>query len=534
MGLELLLAACAALASWLAYDRRRLARAAAALREENARVQREKDAVEAVLNTTIDPAVAKLIVGNKVHPEKRTLSVLFADLADFTTSSENTPPETTIDQLNQLFSALEPAIRRFRGHLDKFLGDGLMAEFGVPRTTHHHPLTAVLTGLSMQKRLRVYGFPWRMRIGIASGVSFVGLMGSDKRRSYTAIGDTVNLASRLQTICPVGSVCVDETIYQASHRWLTARRIHAGLPPEAVRKLEGELDVLRKLIEEKPLAKDCLKAAHIAMDLGDLRLALKYHKMALDFDPKHRQPVEQAVSSLLSTEERALLEIKGKKERVAVYEVTGLKDFLSRDRVPAVVRNTYHWLASEIPLPEEWVLSIEAIEGRLGHAQVTAAVSGAVAAAMGLDHRKVKTAFLAGYLNDVGKQNVPEHLLCYEGRLTDLPVSDRDLIESHAAEAESVLREFNLHMEPEVLRAIRQHHERMDGKGYPDGLEGGEIDLLARIIRVADTYEAITAWRSYQDALTKEAALLEVCKDISGGAIDPEVGKTFLDVMGNG
>ncbi|MFH2204128.1 MAG: HD domain-containing phosphohydrolase [Elusimicrobiota bacterium] len=521
----------AAAVVYLLLDSRRQRDQLVCLDQRRQDAERERDKIQNALNSSVDPAVAKLIVEENIHNEKRSLSVLFSDLVGFTPSLEKSQPETIISELNQLFTVMTPVITRFKGHIDKFIGDGLMAEFGVPHTAHHHPLLAVLAALSMQRRLKTYRFPWKMRLGVASGVSFVGLMGSRLRKNYTAIGDTVNLAARLQALCPVGSVCVDEAIFNATRRWLDIRRLRSGLKPEAVRKIELQLKKLERVIEEDPTAKDCLEAASLAVSLGDMQAALRYHKMALELDPKQRRPVERAISTLLSGEERAFLDIKGKKDRVAVYEVLGLKDFLMPERVSRRVRHTYQWLAADIPLLEEWVLSIEAIEGRLGHAQVTAAISGAVADGMGLGPEQVKEAFLAGYYDDVGKLNVSEHLLCYEGRLSDLPQTDQDAIHSHVTESEKVLAGMQIPVTPGILRAIRQHHERFDGNGYPEGLKGGDIDLVGRIVRVADTYEALTSWRSYQEALTRESALVEICRDISDGAIDPDVGKVFLEVM---
>lgn len=502
------------------------------LEERAARLEEQKREIEGVLHSTMDPAVAKLLLERRLHNEKRALSVLFSDLTGFTATVEDSPPEAIIEPLNRLFSAMEPVIARFRGHLDKFMGDGLMAEFGAPHSLHHHALLAVLTGLAMQRRLKELNVPWRMRIGVASGVSLVGMMGSERRRSYTALGDTVNLAARLQALCPPGALCIDEKVHGEVRRWLTLRRIRSGLNPEAARRMEEQLRALRAELERAPKADDCLKAAELCAGLGDMQQALGFHKRALELEPGRRAPVERALAeTLLRGEERAYLDIKGKKERVAVYVVEGLKDFLPVARVPRKVRWIYAWLESELKLPEELMLSVEALEGSLGHAQVTAALSATIAEQMGLDEAQVRAAFLAGYLCDAGKRRVPEHLLCYEGRFADLPPEDQAKLQSHASASLAVLAEEGIAPGAEVLAAIAQHHERFDGKGYPAGLRGEQIHRLARIVRIADTYEAITAWRAYQDSLTRSAALIEICRDISGGALDPEIAKVFLELM---
>jgi len=424
-------------------------------------------------------------------------------------------------------------LTRFKWHIDKYLGDGVMAEFGAPYSAHHHSLLAVLAALRIQQRVTEGRFPWKLRIGIASGTTLVGLMGSENRKNYTAVGDTVNLASRLQTLCPPGSVCVDGNVYESIKRWFEFRRIRVGMSEKEAKNLEARLALIRNTLETAPTTRLVLEAANICSELGDLDQAMRFHKQALDMDPDQRQPVERAVASMLLTgEERAFVSVKGKKARIAAYEVKGLKKLLSESwRLPDKAMHVYKWIESEVSLPEEWMLSLEAIEGRIGHAQVTAALAGGLADCMGLGDEKVRNAFLAGYFNDVGKRNVSEHLLCYKGRLQDLPPSDQAMIKSHVTEAEKVLQEINAPVNPEMLQAIVQHHERHDGAGYPDGLQGDEICLLARIVRIADTYEALTSWRPYREAWTPSAALIEVCREIDGGAVDPKVGKAFLEMM---
>lgn len=503
------------------------------LGEKNSSLEQAKQCLESALYASMDPLVARLIIERKLHNEKRPLTVLFGDLENFTSSAEKTPPETVVAQLNQLFSVLEPVIGRYKGHIDKYMGDAVMAEFGAPYSAHNHSLLAVLAALGMQAKIKEGAFPWRMRIGVATGTLLVGLMGSERRKNYTAVGDTVNLASRLQTLCPPGGVCVDQGVYEAVKRWFHVRRIRVGLSPQEAKNLEAQLELLREAIEHAPTAKMCFEAANICSELGSMEKAMRYHKRAFELDPTQRKPIERAMAAaLLTGEDRSYVAIKGKKERVAAYEVLGLRDVWSdRRRLPEKIMHVFRWLESELQLPHDWVLSIEAVEGRLGRAQAVAGLSGALAEAMGLGEEEVRTAFLAGYLCDVGKRNVPEHLLCYGGRISDLPNADQDLIRGHVEEAPKVLAEAGVPVSPELLKAVLQHHERFDGKGYPKGLKGEQICLAARIVRIADTYEAITTWRVYSDSLTPSAALVEMCRDIDSGAIDPKVGGRFLELM---
>ena len=503
------------------------------LEEKQTALEVTKERVKSVLYATMDPYVAKLIIDRRLRDEKRPLTVLFADLADFTKMTEDRPPESVIEDLNALFSAMDPILARFKGHLDKFLGDGLMAEFGTPYAARNHPLLAVLAALRMQARVGNRQFPFKMRIGIASGPALIGLLGSENRKNYTAVGDTVNLAARLQALCPVGGVCVNEETYSFIRRWFHIRQIRSGLSHEEVRNLEARLEFLADAVEHAPTAKLCLEAANVCSELGDMHRALRYHRQAMELDPSQRQPIERAVAAaLLTGEDRRFVTVKGKKERVAAYEVIALKDPL-QDRVglPAGAIEIYNRFSAEVGLPVESVMSIEALEGTLGHSQVAAALSAATADAMGLDERQVRAAFMAGYFHDLGKRNVPEHLLQCEDQLQRLPLPDQTLIKAHVREAEKVLAELQIPAGPEVIEAIQQHHERFDGSGYPQGLKDGQICLLARVLHIADTYESLTSWRPHQEAWTPAAALMDIERSAREGLFDPRIGEVFLNVM---
>ncbi|MEK7234149.1 MAG: HD domain-containing phosphohydrolase [Elusimicrobiota bacterium] len=504
------------------------------LSAKNQKLELALERIESAFYATMDPIVARMIIDRKIHNEKRHVTIMFADVVDFTSEAEKHPPETVVSTLNQMFTAIDPVFARFRGHIDKYLGDGLMAEFGAPYSAHNHPLLAVLAALRIQQRMVEGKFSWKVRIGIASGPLIVGLIGSERRRAYTAIGDAVNLSSRLQVLCPIGGVCVDEEVYRLVKRWFNVRRIQEGLGAKEVHVLESQLGLLNKAVELAPNSKQCLEAVNICAELGDVERAMHFHQIAARLEPAQQAAFDNALAvAIRACNERAFVTVKGKRERVSAYEIQGLRDIWSdRARLPAKVMHIFRWLETELELPEECILAIEAIEGRLGRAAVTGAISGAVAEQLGLGDAQVRMAFLAGYFCDVGKRDVPEHILCYEGRLLDLPQSDQELLRNHVAQTEKVMEEIGAPTTPELMRAIAHHHERFDGTGYPKGLKDEEISLLGRIVRVADTYEAITAWRPHQDPLTPRAALIEIGRDMNGGGIDPKVGKAFLEMMG--
>ncbi|HAH08390.1 MAG TPA: hypothetical protein DCM05_18000 [Elusimicrobia bacterium] len=507
--------------------------AADSLVERVRALEAEKDRIRGALHTAMDPFVAQLVLENRITNEKRKATVMFADLVAFTEASENRPPEAIIEEVDILFSAMEPILRRFRGHLDKYMGDALMAEFGAPHPSRNHALMASLAALRMQERMKDWDFPWKMRIGLGSGTIVVGLMGSGSRKNYTAIGDKVNLASRLQQICPPGAIWIDEEVRSAIHRWFHLRRVRVGLSPEEVRNLEARLALLKEALQQNPTPRTYSEAANLCSELGDMEQALQFHKRSLELYPESGPTEHALAATLLAGDERSFVTIKGKKQRVAAYEILGLKDVMTEGgRFPPCVVAACRDVGREVSVPEEWMLCIEAMEGALGHGQATAALCAALAEFLGLEDALVRKAYLAGTLHDIGKKNVPEHLLNYAGPLSDLPAHDRDLLTGHVTAAEAVLKELKIPVGPDVLAGILQHHESFDGTGYPKGLKGKDISLLARIIRVAETFDTLTSWHPYRDAWTTEATLGEIGRDINRRRIDPEIGEAFLRMMG--
>lgn len=138
--------------------------------------------------------------------ESRKVTVLFADIRNFTTISEKKSPEDVVAILNLYFSEMIDTIFKYNGTLDKFIGDAVMATFGVPRESHDDAKRAVMCAIEMHKRLRELNergaFPsdveMAIGIGINTGHAVAGVIGSSERLEYTVIGDTVNIASRLE------------------------------------------------------------------------------------------------------------------------------------------------------------------------------------------------------------------------------------------------------------------------------------------------------------------------------------------------
>src|SRR5438445_11784244 len=154
----------------------------------------------------------------------QTITILFADIRGFTRISEHAPPEKIVQLINRYFSAMTEIIFAHGGTRDKYLGDGLMALFGAPTTTPQDANNALNAAVAMQRgiiginqELRAEGFPEiGVGIGLHTGEVIVGYIGSERRSEYTAIGDAVNTASRLESNAKVGQILISEATAQAA------------------------------------------------------------------------------------------------------------------------------------------------------------------------------------------------------------------------------------------------------------------------------------------------------------------------------
>ncbi len=141
--------------------------------------------------------------------QKVELTVLFSDIRGFTTMSETTPPEKIVEMLNVHFTVMADIILKHNGTIDKYIGDAIMAFWGAPVKTSDHAEQAVLAGVEMLEGLKQVnatlqelGFAHEVKIGIGinTGVATIGNIGSELKKNYTVVGDTVNLSSRLESI----------------------------------------------------------------------------------------------------------------------------------------------------------------------------------------------------------------------------------------------------------------------------------------------------------------------------------------------
>src|SRR3989454_2017390 len=158
-----------------------------------------------------------------VEGERRQVTVLFADVAGFTTLAERLDPEDVHRIINRCFELITAEVHRFEGTINQYTGDGVMALFGAPIAHEDSPRRAAHAALGIQGAVRDYGkqlqaeagVTGQMRIGLNTGLVVVGSIGDDLRMDYTAVGDTTNLAARMQTAARPGSVLVTEATHNA-------------------------------------------------------------------------------------------------------------------------------------------------------------------------------------------------------------------------------------------------------------------------------------------------------------------------------
>jgi class 3 adenylate cyclase len=148
--------------------------------------------------------------------QKKTVTVVFADIAGFTTLVDGTPVEQVVNVLNRFFETVVPVIFKHGGMLDKFLGDGVMAVFGIPDETDQDPVNAIKCAVDIQREVKALKqrmlqegrFSIDVGVGIATGVVVAGNIGTQEQINYTVIGEPVNLAQRLESISKPGEIIV--------------------------------------------------------------------------------------------------------------------------------------------------------------------------------------------------------------------------------------------------------------------------------------------------------------------------------------
>jgi HD-GYP domain-containing protein (c-di-GMP phosphodiesterase class II) len=492
-----------------------------------------KAKVENTLYSTMDASVAKLIIEGRLRSDKRKISVMFSDLAGFTSYSEDRSPEAVVKDLNEYLNAMEPILLDYRGHIDKYLGDGIMAEFGAPIDYENYRLLAVITAIKMQEKMKEMDWPWKMRIGIASGAAITGLIGS-KRQAYTSIGDVVNVASRLETQCPEGGFLIDDFTYQGAERFIEVEPFHlSGEESEEDRakriKIDKFQDILKRTNNSLETASICKKISDLYIELLEMDDAYKMIEKAVRANPDEPMYKVAMAELVMSRDQKGQISVKGRKKTVKTYRVLGIIDVLQSDtdRIPSALYNKFKSDLNSIAIPESFSLKVEALDGSIGHARTVALLSYAIASRINEYDKENHDILIAAYAADFGKEIIPHNILNRKGSLSQTEMTD---VQKHPLESARIMQMLGYQSES-VLNIIRHSHERLNGTGYPMGVSGKDIPLGSKIIAVADAYSALTAWRPYREKWEKSSALDEINKGVELGWYDASVVEALKNIL---
>ncbi len=215
------------------------------LRRENVRLQEElnraNERLRQLFERYMPSPVAERLIAAPTLPDlggtRQVISVLFADLRGFTMFAESMPPDALMDVLNAYLSLASDVVIRYEGTLDKFMGDAIMAFFNAPVPQEDHALRAVCTATEIHERVAQEGPEANGRrlgfgIGIHTGDAVVGNVGSQYLMNYTALGDSVNVAKRLQEMAGPGQTLISQATYELVRDWV-------DVVPLGERRLEG-------------------------------------------------------------------------------------------------------------------------------------------------------------------------------------------------------------------------------------------------------------------------------------------------------
>jgi HD-GYP domain-containing protein (c-di-GMP phosphodiesterase class II) len=157
-----------------------------------------------------------------------------------------------------------------------------------------------------------------------------------------------------------------------------------------------------------------------------------------------------------------------------------------------------------------------------GHVERVVFYCTLIAEKVGLTDKQKRDLVYSAYLHDIGKINIPEGMLMKTDKLTP---EEWEVLKSHPRMAVEIVE--NIDSLKDMVPVILHHHERFDGTGYPDGLKGEEIEYLARVLAVADSFDAMTSVRPYQQKKTYDQAIEELIR-CSGTQFDPDIVKVFI------
>jgi class 3 adenylate cyclase/CHASE2 domain-containing sensor protein len=263
--------------------------------------RRERRRITSIFGQYVDERVVKQLIENpemsKIGGENREVTILFSDLKGFTKLSERLGAEKIVKLMNVYLTEMTDIIRRNEGTIDKFIGDSIMAFWGAPLPNPDAPYLACLSALQMQTRLEEMTSRWsefgdievKQRIGLNTGVCIIGNVGSERKTNYTAIGDAVNLASRLEGVNKLygTSILISEFTYAKVAERFVLREIEPVIvqgKTEAVNVYELSARIHEPLTSELKVFLDIYRRALAAYNAGDLEVAAELFRQAIALD----------------------------------------------------------------------------------------------------------------------------------------------------------------------------------------------------------------------------------------------------------
>jgi len=211
------------------------------------------------------------------------------------------------------------------------------------------------------------------------------------------------------------------------------------------------------------------------------------------------------------------------KELGFLEDLPGEEGKLGREELYQLYKDLFNSFVSTIKVILKALDSRDAIAS--GHSQRVAEYCKAIAQRLGLSHIEKRNLEFAALLHDVGKIGISEYILGKPGKLTD---QELYMVRKHPEVGVDILKSIDF-LKP-TIPSILHHHERFDGKGYPDGLSGENIPLPARIISMTETYDFLTSDLPYRSALSRDQAFEEL-KRVSGNQLDPEIVRIFMETI---
>jgi PAS domain S-box-containing protein len=297
---------------------------------------------------------------------------------------------------------------------------------------------------------------------------------------------------------------------------------HKNLSPAFIKSVshyQADSTYARLVLQGKPLF---TRYSEFDLPLDEVRKAEKLRALAV-------LPLifENQVIGCLNLASRKLEEVSELNREVLKTAATLLGEGITRLKIEEELKLSYQKLQKAIKSTIQAIALI--LEKRdpytAGHQKRMTKLACAIAEEISLPKDKIEGLYIAGVIHDIGKINVPTEILSKPGRLSEIELS---LIQTHPQVGSDILKEMEL--PGEVSAIVLQHHERMDGSGYPSGLSGEVILLEARILAVADVVEAMASHRPYRPALGLDKALEEITQN-RGILYDPEVVDTCLKLF---